>query len=337
MQGALAQIDRVLLAVMSGLVAWAFGGHVLLVALVAWGVQVPGLASWTAGGFLRQDWLVLVVAAVCLARRGFPAAAGVAIASAAMLRLFPAVLVALPLVLIARRTWRDGRLRRFDRRFLVGVVGAGGVWLLVSTVAFGADAWLAFRDHITLHRLTPLANHVGLRSVFAQSWEGRWTEVMQPGAVDPFHEWKRLRIETFAAREGAYRAAAGLLLALAAVAGWRSRRLWVALAASAAVVPIVLDVASYYCAVFIVVALLAATSRAHEWLALGAVVASRAADTLPVAAENPDLRFTVVQSLVFVTWAGAALALVAWRPRRRTLMPVATVDRGRAARRRARR
>jgi hypothetical protein len=334
MQSALAQIDRVLLAAMLALVAWAFGGHVLVVALVAWGVQVPGLASWTAGGFLRQDWLVLVVAAVCLARRGFPAAAGVAIASAAMLRLFPAVLVVLPLMMIARRTWRAGRLRTFDRRFVAGVAIGGAAWLAVSTTAFGVDAWLAFRDHITLHRLTPLANHVGLRSILAQSWDGRWTEVMQPGTVDPFHEWKRLRIETFAAREGAYQVAAAGLLAIAAVAGWRARRLWVAIAASAAIVPIVLDVSSYYCALFIVLGLLAGTSRGHEWLALGAVVASRAGDALPVAAENPDVRYTVVQSLVFVVWATAALGIVAWAPRGRRPAPLRATDGGRAARRR---
>jgi len=298
-------------------------------------VPVPGQASWTAGAFLRNDWLVLVVASVCLARRGWPAAAGVAIASAAMLRLFPAVLVALPLVTIAHRTWRRRRLGRFDRRFVTGVVGGAAAWLLVSTAVFGVDAWRAFADHIAVHRLTPLANHVGLRSIFAQSWDGRWTNVMQPGTVDPFHEWKRLRRETFAARETPYRLVAGALLALGALAGWRARRLWVALAGSAALVLLVLDVASYYCAFFLVLGLLAASSRAHEWLALGAVVLSRAADALPVAGE-PDIRYTVVQSLVFVGWGVAALLLVARRPRARPVATMPAVDGGRAARRRAR-
>jgi hypothetical protein len=316
-QSALARIDPILLAGMLGLVGWAFGAHVLLVATVAWAVPVPGQASWTAGAFLRHDWLVLVVAAVCFARRGWAAASGVAIASAAMLRLFPALLMALPLLLIARRSWRSGRLRRLDRRFVAGVALGGAAWLAVSTAAFGVDSWRAFADHIARHRLTPVANHVGLRSVFAQSWEGRWVEVMRPGATDPFEAWKRLRRETFAAREPVYRAVAAGLLALAAVAGWRTRRLWVALAASAAVVPIVLDVSSYYCAIFVVLGLLAARSRGHEWLALAAVVASRAADLLPVATANPDVRYTVVQSLVFVGWAAGALALVAWSRRAR--------------------
>jgi hypothetical protein len=334
-QTALAWIDPALIAVMFALIAWAFGGHVLLVALVAWGCQVPGQGTWTAGAFLRQDWLLLVVAAVCLARRGFPAGAGVAIASAAALRLFPALLLALPLVVIARRTWRTRRLAGFDRRFVVGVVAGGVAWAVLSTAVFGVDSWLAFRDHITLHRLTPLANHVGMRSIFAQSWDGRWTEVMQPGTTDPFHEWKRLRRETFAARQVPYRLIAGALLGLAAMAAWRVRRLWAALAASAGVVLIVVDVASYYCALFIVVGLLAGATREHEWLAIGAIVASRVGNALPIAVENPDIRYTVVQSLVFVAWATSALALFAWRPRRRRPLPVAVDSRGRAARRRA--
>jgi hypothetical protein len=334
MQRALARIDRVLLGMMLGTIAWAFGSHVLLVALVAWGCQVPGQGSWTAGGFLRQDWLLLVVAAVCLARRGFPAAAGVAIASAAALRLFPALLLVLPLVVIVRRRWRSGRVGRFDRRFVAGVVAGGAAWLAVSTAAFGAESWLAFRDHITLHRLTPLANHVGLRSIFAQSWEGRWIEVMQPGTVDPFHEWKRLRRETFTARETSYRVVTGALLALGVVAGWRIRRLWVALAASAGLVPVLVDVSSYYCALFVALGLLAAATRRHEWLALGAVVASRAVDALPIAAGNPDIRYTVAQSLVFVGWGALALVLLVWTPRRR-LVPAERRSGGRGARRRA--
>jgi len=205
----------------------------------------------------------------------------------------------------------------------------------VSTAVFGVDGWRAFADHIAIHRLTPLANHVGLRSVFAQSWEGRWTAVMRPGTVDPFHEWKRLRRETFAAREMPYRLVAGALLALGAFAGWRARRLWVALAASAALVLLVLDVASYYCAFFLVLGLLAASSRLQEWLALGAVVASRAADLLPIARE-PDIRYTVVQSLVFVGWGVAALVFVAWRPRAGAAVSMPAAPGGRAARRRTR-
>jgi hypothetical protein len=56
---------------------------------------------------------------------------------------------------------------------------------------------------------------------------------------------------------------------------------------------------------------------------------------LPIAGE-PDIRYTVVQSLVFVGWGVAALLLVARRPRMRVLATAPTAPGDRAARRRAR-
>jgi hypothetical protein len=336
-QTILALVDPVLLAAMLALIGWAFGGHVLLVALVAWGCQVPGQGTWTAGSMLRQDWLFFVVASVCLARRGRFGLAGAAAASAAALRLFPVFLLALPIVVIARRTWTRGRLGAHDRRFLAGVALGGVLWLGATTAAFGVDAWRDFRRHIAVHRLAPLANHVGLRATFSQSWEGRWVVSMRLSEVDPYAVWGAARQATFAVRWPAYVALAGAIALVAAAAGMRLRRIWVALAASSVVVLAAVDVASYYCAFLIVLGLLAAASRVEEWLALAAVVASRATNALPLATENPDVRYTV-QSVVLVAWALAALVLVAWRPRARvpaTAHGDSRVAPSRAARRRS--
>jgi hypothetical protein len=330
-QRALAVVDPVLIAAAFALVAWAFGAHVLWVALVVWGLNMPGQGSWTSGAFLRMDWLLLVVAAVCLVRRGWTAAGGAALASAAALRIFPVLLLALPAVVIARRTWHGGRLRRLDRRFLAGVAGAGALWFAASAACFGLDAWRGFGEHIALHRLAPLANHVGLRSVVAVSWEGRWNEAMRPGETDPFAVWKAARRETFAARRGVYGVLAGAIGLCAVAAAWRIRRLWAAMAASVVTIVTLVDVSSYYCAVFVVLALLAAASRVEEWIALGAMVVSRAANALPLATENPDLRYTA-QAVVFVAWALLAVVLLAWRPSLRPAPAVAVP--GRAARRR---
>jgi hypothetical protein len=188
---------------------------------------------------------------------------------------------------------------------------------VLTTAVFGFDSWVAFGHHIAVHRLAPLANHAGLRSIVAQSWEGRWTAVMQPGALDPYAIWNGMRRETFAARHGLYLVLAGGLTIVATLAAWRMRRTWTALAASIVLVAVAVDVASYYWAVFVILALLAAASRVEEWLALGAMVASRAANALPIATENPDLRYTT-QSVVFLAWATLATVLLVWRPRRRT-------------------
>jgi hypothetical protein len=309
----LSAVDYALLGLMLGIVWWAFGAHVLLVAMVVWGCQLPGQATWTTGAFLRQDWLVLVVAAACLARRGWPALSGAALASAAALRVFPALLVVLPLVVIVRRCWQRKRLGRFDARFLAGAAAAAVGWLAVTSAVFGTEVWSEYLRHLAAHRSAPAANQVGLRALLSQSWDGRWVVTRRPGEVDPFLVWGAMRRATFAANHTLYLTLAGVIAAVSACAAWRMRRLWTALAASAVVVVATVDLASYYYAFFIVLGLLAAASRVEEALALGAILVGRAADMLPIASENPDIRYTV-QSGVFVAWAVAAAVMLAWRP-----------------------
>jgi hypothetical protein len=300
---------------------------------VVWGTLMPGAGTWTMGSPLRQDWLLCIVGAVCLARRGWFTSAGVSIASAAALRIFPVFLLGLPAVVIGRRTWQRGRLGRADRRFIAGVVLGGVFWLGTTTAVFGLGSWRDFAAHMAVHRLAPMANHVGLRATFSQSWDARWTAVMDPGAADSFATWGAARRATFAARQPLYLGIALACMAVAATAGWRLRRLWVAMAASSVLVLVAVDVASYYCAFLLVLGLLAATSRLAEWLALGAVLAGRLVNALPVATENPDLRYTI-QSVVVVAWVVAAAIVVAWRPKRHRAAVATPPGRPRAARRR---
>jgi hypothetical protein len=308
-QAALALIDPLLLLAMWALVGWAFGPYVLMVALVAWGAQAPGAGTWTSGSPLRQDWLLCVVAAVCLAKRGWFGLAGAAIATAAALRIFPVFLLALPMLVIARRTWGRARLGRLDRRFLAGIALAAAFWLATTTAVLGAGSWRAFATHMAVHRSAPLANHVGLRALLSQSWGGRWTAVMRPEATDPYASWTEGRRATFAARRPLYVALALTSTLLAGMIGWRLRRLWVAMAASSVLVLVAVDVASYYCAFLLVLGLLAAASRAEGWLALGAIVVGRCANMLPLATANPDIRYTI-QSAIVLAWAFASVLLL---------------------------
>ena len=156
--------------------------------------------------------------------------------------------------------------------------------------------------------------------------------VMQPGAPDPYAAWEAGRRATFAARHAIYDAIAIAIVGLAVWAGLRVRRLWVAIAASSVLVLTAVDVASYYCAFCILLGLLAAAGREEGALALAAIVVGRAANALPIATGNPDLRYGV-QSVVFLVWGATALALLARHRRPRAV--AAPSRRGRAARRRA--
>ena len=314
LQTGLALIDPVLLAVAFALIGWAFGLRALWIALVVWGCQFPAKGAWTVGAFLRQDWFLALVASVCLARRERWTAAGVALATSAMIRLFPALLLGVPMLAAARRWLASRRIARSDRRFAVGVVIGVVVWFVAATADFGIPTWVDFRDHIVLHNAEPLGNHIGLRGLLSQTIEGRLAKTQQDSATDPYGLWKARREEAFAARRPIYLALVAGVIAIAAAAAGRIRELWVALAASTVLVVTLLDVASYYCAMFVLLPLLGAVDRRHEWLALGAIVVSRLVNAMPLVADSADLRYAA-QSGVFLAWAASSLALLAW-PRR---------------------
>jgi len=315
-QTLLARIDPLLLIAMFALVAWAFGARVLWIALVVWGCQFPASGSWTCGAFLRQDWLLALVASVCLARRRWWVAAGAALATSSALRVFPALLLVLPALAAVHHRLRKGSFSAAHRRFALGLVLGGVGWFAVSSAIYGVDSWRAFAQHIAAHREASLANHVGLRAILSQTIAGRLAVARDPGAIDEYRPWREARKAAFAARRPLYAALVGAAALLLVAASRRVRVLWCALGASALAVVVSVDLASYYYAFFLIVALLAAASPIEEWLALGAVFLSRLVNALPVLDANPDIRYTL-QSYVFLAWAVAALVALAWcRPAR---------------------
>lgn len=91
--------DPLYLALMAAMIWWAFGPRVFAVAMIMLGTNwASRFFYWTGGALLRHDWLFYTVAVVCLARRGKPLMAGVALAYATLLRLFPGLLLAGPVL-----------------------------------------------------------------------------------------------------------------------------------------------------------------------------------------------------------------------------------------------
>jgi hypothetical protein len=89
----LAMIDVAFLVGMFALFWWAFGWRVAAVGAVLFGTQAWSPIMWTQGAFLRQDWLFLTVLSVCAVRKKWYTVAGAAIVWAALLRVFPGLLV----------------------------------------------------------------------------------------------------------------------------------------------------------------------------------------------------------------------------------------------------
>ena len=95
---------------------WAFGWRVGAIATVFWGCNAPANFYWTGGAFMRQDWIFLLVASICLVRKRYFFLGGAALTWSALLRVFPLIFFAgwgiiIALYVIRRfRDWRAGRL-----------------------------------------------------------------------------------------------------------------------------------------------------------------------------------------------------------------------------------
>ncbi len=253
----LALVDPLLLAVLWGVVLWAFGWRILSVALIFWGTNYPAHYYWNGGAFLRQDWLLLSVAALGLMRRGRMVAAGVAVTAASLLRVFPALLLA-PVVLLAlARCVRERRLHvsPAHRRLLLGCVGAAAILVPLSSWRAGLEAWPAFFENSRKHLGTPLTNNVGLATLLGYSSAGRARLLVDDRLTDPYEPWKLARQQTQAARRpllGVIFIAYLLLLARAL----RQAEDWQAAVLGIGLLPVVGEVTCYYYSILLALAFL---------------------------------------------------------------------------------
>jgi hypothetical protein len=136
----------------------------MLLSAIAFSVSFAAPFSWTGGAFIRQDWLLFVVAGVCAWRRGWPALAGAALAAAALARVFPALFMMGIVVAIARALWLHRRPTRSHVRFVAGAAIATVLLVGAScTTSWGAGIWPRFASRISHHASIPAVNNVGAR------------------------------------------------------------------------------------------------------------------------------------------------------------------------------
>jgi hypothetical protein len=260
---ALALVDPLLLAVLFVLVGWAFGLEALCLALVFFGTNHAARYAWNGGAFLRMDWLCASVAAICLVRRGRPLAGGFALGTAALLRLFPALLASGLVLKVIVRSIRERRLAlsREHRRFGLGVLASVALLVPLSLAAPGSS-WTEFIHNTRKHEATWATNHVGLRTVLGYSYRARGSVTFDSHLEEPWSVWKQEQARRFDARRWAF--ALGLLL-FAALLALRVEREddADALVLGIGFIPVATYLASYYAAVLLGLALLYRPRR--EW------------------------------------------------------------------------
>lgn len=235
---------------------WAFGWRTMTIATIFWGCNAPASFYWTGGALLRQDWIFLAIASLCLARKRKFALAGAALTWSALLRIFPAALFGGAAIIIIFSWLQTRRLRADYVRFIAGAAVAFAVLVPASVAVTGRGSYRAFAEHIALHKDTPLTNHMGLETMLVHDWDGRMVFSRDERLDDPFEQWKAGRTERKYSRRPLFLAINLVLLGWLAWALHRTRLLWIGIALTVPLIPSLTNLTCYYYSIFLGAAVL---------------------------------------------------------------------------------
>jgi hypothetical protein len=305
----LSLLDPALIGIMWIVIWRAFGLPTACVAAIWWGTNYPARFYWTGGAFLRTDWLLMAVAGIALVKCRRPAAGGFALTYAALLRIFPGLIV----VGLCLKAAIDMCRRRSLKPAPAHLAFAGGcvlaLCLLVPLSAIavgggvsgGADAWSGFVANSRKHLETPLTNNIGLKTVVAYDPATR-VELLEPYWVDsPLDTWTAARRRIFGERQVLY-----WVLVLVFVAGLaravRDQDDWVALAIGVGLIPIATELTSYYYSVLLIAGFLWTRDR---WIGVGLCLVSACTGVIAAGFRmEDDIHAAISASIVlFVVWA----------------------------------
>ena len=246
---------------------WAFGWRAMAVATVFWGCNAPANFYWTGGAFLRMDWIFLLVASLCLARKRKFLLAGAALTWSALLRVFPGIFVigwAIIVGFYLLDRIRDkmaghGPKKLLDylhpdhRRLIGGCLVALGVLVPSSIMVAGADSYQEFFSHtLKTHKNTPLTNTMGLETMLVHNWDGRMRFTRDDNLDDPFEGWKRGRLRRFEKMKPVFFGVIGLVALWQMWALRRTKLLWVGMALTVPLVISLTNLTCYYYSLFMV-------------------------------------------------------------------------------------
>jgi Glycosyltransferase family 87 len=176
-----ASLDFILLGLAGFAIYRAFGLSVLAAASLIFGFGFCSRYYWVGGAFMRHDWLAaLLIAAAALQLQRFRIA-GVAIAYATVVRVFP-ILFIVPLLVF----WFAQRRRGEDTRpaFEVCITFAVSLVLLIA-VGWIAEpwAWANSVSGLIAHSRIIFPSSVGLRIPFITSAENFRGELVNPATL----------------------------------------------------------------------------------------------------------------------------------------------------------
>jgi hypothetical protein len=271
--GLVSLVDPYLLALFAAALAGLEGPWIALSFLFFAFADPLNEYGYTGGGYLRTDYLLALAAALAALRQSWRAPAGVLLAVAAGLRLFPITVYGCLLWRdLAGPGWRE-RLRANGRLHAGFAAGALAVALVGSWIPTpdGRNAWVECAQNMRVHTSAPAANLVSLSAIVAYAPSKDRLTVGAPEAVEsgaPAFDWAVETRRVLAQRRW-YHAAAALALVLVALATARRAVAAEALFPALVIVFALLPVSHYYWALLALVPLAApAGSRIPAWLAV---------------------------------------------------------------------
>jgi hypothetical protein len=164
---ALVHLDEVFYAALLLLCPWAFGLEAGALAALVMALGFPWVYLWVGGGLGRAPWIVLLVAAAGLSRRGRHTAAGLCLGVATALLAFPAALALGSAVTVAEALARRRRVPREDLRVLTGMALAVGLLVGAAAWRLGPELLREFLANSAKHTATVAINRVGLPGILA--------------------------------------------------------------------------------------------------------------------------------------------------------------------------
>ena len=160
--GLLIHLDKLLMLLVFFAMGRAFGVEIAALAAIVWGTGELWNYAWIGDSYLRSLWLAATLLGLAALRRERDALGGAWLATAALLRVFPAVFAAAYLVQAVRAGGFRGLGRGPSRRFLLGAAAATLVLVGASTARYGGSAWTGFADKLETFTATQFQNTVGL-------------------------------------------------------------------------------------------------------------------------------------------------------------------------------
>jgi hypothetical protein len=241
---------------MFALLYWAFGARVTAVGAAFWSANGTSDFHWVGGAFLRQDWLFLLVASICLLRKRRPHLAGASLMWASLLRIVPAVFFVGWAIGIVAWAIRHRRLHVEHRRLLVGSGIAFLILVPASVAVAGPDAYPEFFSRMSVYETTPFVDKMGLETVLVHDWAGRMRFMRDDTLDDPAQRW----VSEWNARYRGLRVIRwGLVALILAWTVWTLRRINLLWISQVLALPLVMALASlpnYYYACFLISAVL---------------------------------------------------------------------------------